>query len=34
MGRWNGEVDSFYRVMLDRVQNPAPSKDWDPAIQI
>lgn len=34
MGRWNGEVDSFYRVMLDRVQHSAPSKDWDPAIQI
>lgn len=38
MGRWNGEVDSFYRDLLDRITD-LDSKDmdvqhWDPAVKI
>lgn len=35
MGRWNGEIDSFYQNLLDRVQQyqiSDPGPDWIPAI--
>jgi hypothetical protein len=34
-GRWNGDLDSFYDVMIQRVsdlQNNQPSADWDGSI--
>ena len=37
LGRWNGEVDSFYTVMMQRIQDhkqTAESADWDPAIPV
>jgi len=36
-GRWNGEVDSFYEVINQRIQEQKQSADssqWDPAIPI
>lgn len=35
MGRWNGELDSFYQDLLVRVkqyQSADPDKDWDGSI--
>lgn len=37
VGRWNGEVDSFYAVISQRIQEQKHSNDrsqWDPAISI
>lgn len=37
MGRWNGEVDSFYKDLQCRLSNPqaqASSKDWTPSLKI
>ena len=36
-GRWNGEVDSFYSVISQRIQQHKQSPDpkhWDPAISV
>ena len=36
-GRWNGEVDSFYSALSQRIQEQKHCKDpdqWDPAIQV
>lgn len=35
MGRWNGEIDSFYQNLLARVQQyrtSDPGPDWTPAV--
>jgi hypothetical protein len=38
VGRWNGEVDSFYHDLQGRIitlKNDSPtSQDWDPALKI
>ena len=37
MGRWNGEMDTFYQDLLARLDNVAnqdPAQYWDPAIKI
>ena len=36
-GRWNGEVDSFYEVINQRIQKQKQSADssqWNPAIKV
>ena len=36
-GRWNGEVDSFYSMLSQRIQEQkrcADSSQWDPAIPV
>ena len=37
MGRWNGEMDTFYQDLLARLDNASnqdPTQHWDPAIKI
>lgn len=35
MGRWNGEVDSFYQDLLNRLQNTdTSSQGWNPVLEI
>lgn len=37
LGRWNGELDSFYQTMSQRVSNlleNTPGDDWDGIVQI
>ena len=34
MGRWNGELDSFYNTIRDRMLNTADRDTWNPAIEI
>jgi len=37
VGRWNGEVDSFYEVISKRIQQQQQAADpgqWDPAIRV
>jgi len=37
LGRWNGEIDSFYETMsqrLDTLLDTDPGKDWDGSVAI
>jgi len=36
LGRWNGEIDSFYSMILQRIQQQKdhPVQDWKPEIVI
>jgi len=37
-GRWNGEVDSFYNDLSERIlarkKDTSDTKDWDPTLQV
>jgi hypothetical protein len=37
LGRWNGEIDSFYETMLQRLETllgTDPGKDWDGSVAL